>query len=101
MVRPRKKRFVKINPEVTYFKPRAVPLSDLEEVNLELEELEAIRLKDLEGLDQRGSAEKMKISMATFQRILYSAHKKIADALTSGKAIAVVNKLKNKYPLRG
>lgn len=96
MVRPRKERFVKIDPEVTYFKPRAVPLSDLEEVSLELEELEAIRLKDLKELNQQKSAVKMKISMATFQRILYSAHKKIADALTSGKAIAVIKSLKNK-----
>jgi len=64
-------------------------MSSLEEVNLELDELEAIRLKDLKGLDQRKSAQKMKISVTTFQRILNSAHKKIADALIFGKAIAI------------
>ncbi len=89
MARPKKSRFIQIDPEITYFKPRAVPMSSLEEVNLELDELEAIRLKDLKGLDQRKSAQKMKISVTTFQRILNSAHKKIADALIFGKAIAI------------
>lgn len=95
MVRPRKKRFIKVRPNVTYFKPRAVPLSALEEVDLHLEELEAIRLKDLKGLNQEESAKRMKISIATFQRMLNSAHKKVAEALTEGKSIAII-KTKNK-----
>lgn len=78
-----------MDPNVTYFKPRAVPLSDLEEVDLHLEELEALRLKDLKGLNQEESAKRMKISIATFQRILNSAHKKIAGALTEGRAIVI------------
>jgi len=91
MARTKKQRAIKINPEITYFKPRAVPLSILGQVELELDELEAIRLKDLQGLNQKLAARKMKISGSTFQRILKSAHQKIADALLTGKAILIKN----------
>ena len=60
-------------PEVTYFKPAGIPLRVLEEVCLSVEEAEAIRLKDLEGLDQEQCAEGMNISRPTFQRVLGSA----------------------------
>lgn len=66
----------------------------LEKVDLELDELEAIRLKDDLGLDQKTAAKKMKISDSTFQRILYSAHHKIATALTSGHAISMSKRWK-------
>jgi len=89
MVRPVKPRFVRGPPGIDYFKPRGIPLSTLEEVVLKVEELEAIRLKDFEGLDQEECAKKMKISRGTFQRILNSAKKKIADALVNGKAIRI------------
>lgn len=92
MARPIKPRRIQINPEIIYFKPRAVPLSVLEQVDLNLDELEAIRFKDLQGLDQKTCAKKMRISVATFQRILNSVHKKIAEALLSGKAIAIKSK---------
>lgn len=89
MVRPRKCRRVCFEPNVTYFKPRAVPLSELEEVELAVDEFEAIRLKDLEGLEQEGAAKKMNISQPTFHRLLETGRKKVADALINGKAIKI------------
>jgi predicted DNA-binding protein (UPF0251 family) len=74
---------------VTYFKPAGIPLRSLEEVRLSVEEAEAIRLRDLEGLEQEEGAEKMNISRPTFQRVLSSARQKIADALLNGKAIKI------------
>jgi predicted DNA-binding protein (UPF0251 family)/predicted Fe-Mo cluster-binding NifX family protein len=76
-------------PGITYFKPAGIPLRDLEEVCLSVEEAEAVRLKDLEGLEQEQGAEKMNVSRPTFQRVLASARKKIADALLNGKAIRI------------
>jgi len=89
MPRPRKRRSIQVDPNVTYFKPRAVPMNELEQVTLKLEEVEALRLKDLDGLNQEESAKQMNVSIATFQRILYAAHKKVAEALVQGKAIAI------------
>jgi uncharacterized protein len=81
MSRPLKCRRVSIFPLVKYFKPAGIPIKILEEVCLSIEELEAIRLKDLEGLEQEQGAEKMNISRPTFQRVLTSARQKIAAAL--------------------
>jgi uncharacterized protein len=89
MPRPSKCRRVEYLPGITYFKPAGIPLRDLEEVSMSVEEAEAIRLKDLEGLEQEQGAEKMNISRPTFQRILASARKKIADALLNGKAVRI------------
>jgi len=89
MPRPPKSRRVAFFPEVTYFKPSGIPLRVLDEVLLSLEEAEAIRLKDLESLEQEESAEKMNVSRPTFQRVLASARQKIADALLNGKAIRI------------
>jgi predicted DNA-binding protein (UPF0251 family) len=61
----------------------------LEEVTLTVDEFEAIRLTNLEGLYQADAAEKMSVSRQTFGRILESAHKKIADALVHGKALFI------------
>lgn len=74
---------------MTYFKPRGIPLRFLEEVDLTVDELEAVRLADFKDFDQNQAAKKMKISQSTFQRILTSARKKIAEALVLGKAIKV------------
>lgn len=63
----------------------------LEEVVLAKDEMEAIRLCDLEGLDMVGAASKMEVSKSTVHRLLGSAHKKIADGLISGKAINLGN----------
>jgi len=89
MVRPFKRRFIRFNPNVVYFKPRAVPLSLLEEVDLNRDELEALRLCDYKNLEQTEAAEKMKISQSTLQRILTSARQKVAEALIEGKAIKI------------
>jgi len=89
MVRPVKPRLVDVVPEANYFKPRGIPLSVLSEIVLKVEELEAIRLKDLEGLKQEECAKKMGISRGTFQRIYNSAKKKIADALVNAKAMKI------------
>jgi len=89
MARPIKPRRVLFDPDVVYFKPRAVPLSMLEEVDLSIDELEALRLCDLEDFEQEEAAKKMTISQSTLQRILTSARKKVAEALIGGKAIKI------------
>jgi len=89
MSRPPKCRRVAFIPDVTYFKPAGIPLRVLEEVRLSVEEAEAVRLKDLENLEQEQGAERMNISRPTFQRVLESARQKIADALLHGKAIKI------------
>jgi predicted DNA-binding protein (UPF0251 family) len=89
MTRPLKCRRVGFIPEVTYFKPAGIPLAALKEVRLSVEETEAIRLKDVEGLEQEQGAERMNISRPTFQRILMSARQKMADALLTGKAVRI------------
>ena len=89
MTRPVKCRRVAFMPGVTYFKPAGIPMRMLDEVCLSVEEAEALRLKDLEDLDQEQCAERMNISRPTFQRVLESARKKIAGALLGGKAIRI------------
>ena len=89
MPRPVKCRRVALIPGVNYFKPAGVPLRVLDEVYLSVEEVEAIRLKDIEGLEQEECANKMNISRATLQRVLGAARQKIADALLNGKAIRI------------
>jgi len=89
MPRPKNIRKVFNIPEISYFKPRGIPINELEEVILSFEELEAVRLSDLEGMYQKHAAEKMGISRQTFGRILDSAHKIIADAVINGKAIKI------------
>jgi len=91
MVRPRLCRNVKFNPQVNYFKPQGIPVRCLEAVEMSLEEMEALRLKNLEGLEQTEAARKMNTSQSTFARILASANQKIADALINGKAIRIEN----------
>lgn len=76
-------------PGVRYFKPRGVPLMELEEVTLAFEELEALRLAHLEGLYQQGAAERMGISRATFGRVLEAAHRKVTQALVGGMALRI------------
>ena len=88
---PRKKcfRHVTGNPKVTYYKPAGIPLRELDEVVLTMDEFEAIRLADLEKHYQEQAAEKMQISRQTFGRILTEAHQKIAEALVHGKAVKI------------
>jgi predicted DNA-binding protein (UPF0251 family) len=89
MPRPKKCRKVEFFPEYTYFKPIGKSIDDLEEIILNLEELEAMRLKDIENLNQEQCARKMHVSRQTFQNIIDSARQKVAIALTSGKAINI------------
>ncbi len=89
MVRPKKFRLIGREPEIDYFKPRGIPLSELQEINLEIEEYEALRLTDIESYDQTKAAELMNISQPTFHRILDLARKKISDAIVNGKAIRI------------
>ena len=89
MPRPRIPRRVWGEPDVTYFKPAGVMMKQLDQVILTVDEFEAVRLKDYEGMEQVEAAKKMKISQPTFQRLLLSARKKIADAIVNGKAIRI------------
>ena len=89
MPRPIKGRRVGFIPEANFFKPAGIPMRDLEEVSLSIEELESLRLKDQEGLQQEECAQQMGISRPTFHRVLGSARRKIVDALTGGKAIRI------------
>lgn len=90
MTRPRLCRRIRFNPRITYFKPQGVPMRFLEAIDLTAEELEALRLKNIEGLEQTEAANKMDTSQSTFQRILSSANKKVSDALINGKAIRII-----------
>ncbi|MHB8130417.1 MAG: DUF134 domain-containing protein [Mobilitalea sp.] len=89
MPRPTKFRRVEFFPKDTYFVPLGKPKCELEEVVLKVEELEAMRLKDIEGLNQEECAEKMQISRQTFQNVIDEARKKVAIALSDGKAINI------------
>lgn len=89
MPRPYRCRNVQCDPSSTYFKPRGIPLDQLEEVILTLDELEAVRLADLGGLYQEDAALKMGISRQTFGNIIKAAHRKIADCLLNGKALKI------------
>lgn len=89
MPRPCRCRRIRCNPDTNYFKPRGIPVDALEEVLLRLDELEAIRLADLEGLYQEDAAREMNISRQTFGNIINTAHKKIADVLLNAKALKI------------
>ena len=89
MARPPKCRLVGREPEVTYFKPRGVPLRNLDEVKLTVEGLEALRLSEIEGLDQDSAAERMGISRQTFGRILADARKTVAMAVVKGLGLRI------------
>ncbi len=89
MPRPFKMRCVARMPNVTVFKPAGVPACDLQQVELHLDELEALRLVDGEGMDQAEAAQCMKVSRASVGRILERARGKVAQALVEGQAIFI------------
>ena len=89
MPRPCKCRHIEGEPGAIYFKPRAVPLCELEETELSLDEFEALRLADFEGLYQEEAARRMKISRQTFANIVHEARRKVADVLVHGKALKI------------
>jgi len=87
--RPKFQREVTGVPDIDYFKPRGIPLVNLQSVTLSVEELEAVRLVDFESMEHEMAAEKMNVSRKTLWRDLKSSRKKIADALINGKAIEI------------
>jgi len=89
MPRPSKCRRVQYSPDYLTFKPAGVPARHLENIELTLDEFEAIRLADLDKLYHEEAARKMNVSRQTFGNILASAHKKIAEMLVQGKALSV------------
>ncbi len=89
MPRPKKCRIVKEPPQYLRFKPAGIRLSELEQIEMTLDELEAIRLADFEKLDHTQASEQMEISRSTFTRLLDSAHQKVAQFLLDGKALTV------------
>ncbi len=90
MPRPKVPRKVNFEPNTTYFKPQGIPMRSLGVEELTHEEVEAFRLRNYLDLDQKESAQKMSVSISTYQRILYSVNKKIAKALVEGKAIKII-----------
>ena len=90
MPRPKKPRFCSSLPNSFYFKPQGIPLRMLQEVILNHDEFEAIKLAYIDDFDQIKAADKMKISQPTFARILKKANKKIAQALIQGQAIKII-----------
>lgn len=89
MSRPRKCRWVVREPGVTFFKPQGIPLKTLEHAHITVDELEALRLSDYEGLSHEVVAQQMKVSRPTVTRMLAKAHRAVADALVNGKAIRI------------
>jgi len=89
MSRPQCCRRVAGRPIASVFHPAGIPVRALDEIVLTLDEFEAIRLADLEGLYQEQAAERMRVSRPTFGRILAAAHRKVAEALSNGKALKI------------
>lgn len=89
MPRPRKRRIVAHQPRATIYKPAGLPLDGLPRVVLLREELEALRLADLEGLTQAQAATRMGVSRSTVQRIISQARRQIARALVEGHALQI------------
>lgn len=90
MSRPRLKRRICAKPNVTYYKPRGVPLNLLKTIEITFEEWEALRLKNVKNLNQAEAAKKMHTSQSTFQRILSNAQKKISSAIVNSMAIKII-----------
>jgi predicted DNA-binding protein (UPF0251 family) len=89
MPRPTQIRFVNAVPRVRGLKPLGIPMTELEIITMQLDELEAVRLADREGLYHEEAAERMGVSRVTFGRILLRARAKLAEALVEGKALLV------------
>ncbi|SCX94422.1 DUF134 domain-containing protein [Desulfoluna spongiiphila] len=89
MVRPKKERVVGVPSSLSYFKPGGIPLRQLEETLLTVDELESLRLCDLEQLSHEEAGRRMNVSRATLGRIVREARRKVADALVHAKALRV------------
>jgi predicted DNA-binding protein (UPF0251 family) len=89
MSRPFCSRRIAGRPGAAQFKPIGIPVAELDEVHLALDEFEAMRLADLDGFYQEQTAREMNVSRTTFSRIIESAHRKMADALVHGKMLRI------------
>ena len=89
MPRPFKPRRISTMPRYTYFKPTGIPMSLLDEIVLTVDEVEALRLKDVEKLEQNECAARMNVAQSTLQRILVSAREKVSRAIIEGKALRI------------
>ncbi len=83
------RRRVGFQPKTIFFKPAGIPLTDVQEVIVGHDELEAMRLKNLLGFPQEEAAAKMGVSQPTFHRLINTAHQKMADAIINGKALRI------------
>lgn len=88
-MRPRKCRFVRLDPGARFYKPQGVPLRELTVIALKHEELEALSLADVQRLDHATAATSMNVSRPTFSRILAQARQSVATALVSGAALRI------------
>ncbi len=89
MVRPRKLRFVGMEPGFRMFKPVGIPAVEIDQVVLTLDEFEALRLVDFEGMDHEGAAALIEISRPTLSRLVENARHKIAEAIVVGRALVI------------
>ena len=89
MPRPRKRRRCRRFEGDRVFKPRSIPMSELETLRLGLDELEAMRLCDLEGCEQEVAGEQMGVSRGTVQRLLKSGRAKVVQALLESSALVI------------
>ena len=96
MPRPKKPRFVSDHPAVTVFVPQGTPVSG--EVCLSVEEFEAIRLSDVERMDQASAARRIQVSRQTYGRILANARSIVGNALVTGKTLRIEG---GTYEIRG
>ncbi len=88
-MRPKKTRHIKCSNEYRFFKPECRTKKELKEIVISLDEFEAVRLYDYEGLEQEAASKRMKISRPTFSRILSAARKKIARGLVNLEALKI------------
>jgi len=89
MPRPHRHRIILNAPDVVRFKPAGVPSTALEEIVLGVDELEAVRLADFEGLYQEEAAARMNVSRATFGRIVAQARRKVAAMIVEGRSLRI------------
>jgi predicted DNA-binding protein (UPF0251 family) len=89
MPRPRKKRCCRRYKADRIYKPRGIPLRNIDITALSLDQFEALRLCDIDNLDQEQAGQKMGISRGTIQRLLHAARKKIAEAILLNNAIII------------
>jgi predicted DNA-binding protein (UPF0251 family) len=101
MPRPKRCRRVCFDPSYKVFKPQGVPMSDLTSVEMEVDELEALRLSDVERISQAEGASRMGISQPTFNRILSSARCKTARCVIDGKALKIAKNVPHTMDSRG